>query len=78
MLGEVTRNGCLHQRTAVLEIADQFGEEFINTNVHGTLSIARKVLLAFKKLTGNDVVWEVGKKLWRKREPRDGPGRLQV
>ena len=71
------RDGYLHQRTAVHEIMEQFGEEFANTNDNGTLSIARKVLDAFNKLTGNDVVWEVGKKLWRKREARDGPGRLQ-
>ena len=38
---------------------------------------ARKVLAAFKKLTGESIIWERGERLWRKREQYDEPGRLQ-
>jgi putative transposase len=58
-------------------IAEQFGDTFVYTNENGSLSIDKKVLAAFRKLTGDSVVWQRAGRLWRMREPSDEPGRQQ-
>ena len=59
------------------EIARRFGEEFTYHNENGNLAIDRRVLKAFRKLTGDSVVWERGERLWRRREGYDQVGRQQ-
>jgi hypothetical protein len=77
MLSELERNGVLHQDTAAPDIDSIFGPDFIYLKENGNPAIRKDVLNAFAKLTGNQVVWERGERLWRKREPFDNEGRLQ-
>jgi hypothetical protein len=78
MVAELERERYLSQDMVVYQISEKFGEEFTPLNDNGNLSIRRDVLAAFKKLTGDDVVWERGERLWRKREQHDEPGRRQA
>ena len=77
MLSRIERSGDLYQDDAVSEISDRFGDQFTHENENGNLAIAKAVLAAFRKLTGNTVVWERGERRWRKREKSDDPGRQQ-
>ena len=67
----------IYQEDTVWEIRHKFGKEFTYTNSEGGDSIAKSVLRAFRSLTGDDVVWERGAKLWRRRHPSDNSGRQQ-
>ena len=77
MLEELSKVQYLYQQDAVYAIESKFGPAFIYINDAGNPAIDRKVLAAFKKLTGESVIWERGERLWRKREQYDEPGRLQ-
>lgn len=77
MLAELGKVQYLYQQDAVYSIERKFGASFVYVNDAGNLAIDRKVLAAFKKLTGDSVIWERGERLWRKREQHDEPGRLQ-
>jgi hypothetical protein len=77
MLDEVTRNGELHQETAVSDIASKFGLEFTYDNENGNLAIRRDVLAAFRIFTEDSVVWDRENRLWRKRDSSDDAGRQQ-
>ncbi|EPL7296504.1 DUF6953 family protein [Klebsiella pneumoniae] len=46
-------------------------------NANGNLSIDKKVLAKFRKLTNDTVIWDRGEKAWRKRQGYDAPGRQQ-
>ena len=76
MLAQVERDGTLYQEEAVTDIEDRFGDSFIYENENGGTGICRAVLSAFRKIS-DEVVWERGERLWRKREPYDDPGRQQ-
>jgi hypothetical protein len=69
--------GYLYQEEAVYEIRNKFGEAFTYDNDNGNLAISRNVLSAFRRLTGEDVVWDRGERMWRHRESHDAPGRQQ-
>ncbi|HYD81282.1 MAG TPA: hypothetical protein VEC06_15860 [Paucimonas sp.] len=77
MLSELQREKYLYQETVVYDIASKFGEEFTYCNDNGNPAIGKKVLSAFKKLTGDSVIWERGERMWRFREEYDDPGRQQ-
>lgn len=77
MLAEVQRTDYLYQETAAYDIASRFGEAFTYTNQNGNLAIDKKVLAAFKKLSGETIIWERGQRVWRKRQEYDEPGRQQ-
>jgi hypothetical protein len=77
MRDEVDRRGYLDQDVAADHIAKNFGKQFTYDNENGNLAIQRTVLNAFKKLTEKTAVWEKGERSWRKRTPRDSPGRMQ-
>lgn len=71
------QSGVLNQDDAVSQIADRFGQTFIYDNQEGNPAIDKKVLAAFRKLTGDSVVWISGERLWRRRELGDEPTRQQ-
>ena len=75
MFQELQRVGFLYQETVVYDIASRFGEEFTQINTNGNIAIGKEVLLAFRELSGNSVVWERGERMWRKRQSHDEPGR---
>lgn len=77
MASELERDGVLYQENAVGDIEQRFGAEFVYENENGNPAIRRDVLAAFAKVTADDVVWERGERLWRKRTPLDEPGRQQ-
>ena len=77
MASLLQREGTLYQSDAVAAIAEQFGDEFTYTNDNGNPAIDKRILKAFKKITGDTVVWERWDFCWRKREASDAPGRKQ-
>jgi hypothetical protein len=77
MLQELDRVRFLYQETVVYDIASKFGKEFTAINDSGNLAIRKDVLSAFRKLSGDAVIWERGERMWRKRTSYDAPGRQQ-
>lgn len=77
MLDELKRVKYLYQETVVYDIESKFGAAFTYENDNGNLAIDKRVLAAFRKLTGDSVIWERGERLWRFREDHDEPGRQQ-
>jgi hypothetical protein len=69
--------GRLRQDSAARRIRAEFGEEFTYKNKNHNWAIRKEVLDAFNELTGDEVVWSKGDRLWRKRGENDKPGRQQ-
>ena len=76
MKEEIEARGELDQEDAVDYIEKNFDGEHTYFNEGGGVSISRRVLREFKKLTDNTVVWERSDRYWRLRKEYDGPGRL--
>jgi hypothetical protein len=64
MLERLVEDNCLYQYVVVCEIQDRFGNEFVYTNDNGNLAIDKKVLVAFRKLTEETVVWSRRERCW--------------
>jgi hypothetical protein len=77
MLEEVKSTGTLEQEHAVFEIEHRFGEGFTYITDRGGNSINKNVLDAFRKLSGDDVVWARRSRYWRMRQAGDEPSRAQ-
>ena len=77
MLSEFNRNQVLFHDIAACRIREQFGTEFTCLTEDGNFSIEPRVLLAFRIMTKDTVVWERRKRYWRKRADYDEPGRSQ-
>ncbi|WP_099659711.1 DUF6953 family protein [Proteus terrae] len=77
MKSELENTNWLYQETVVYKIKELFGDTFVYLNANGNLSIDKKVLAKFRKLTNDTVIWERGEKAWRKRQGYDTPGRQQ-
>jgi hypothetical protein len=77
MVAELERVRYLEQESAVWAIKQKFGKRFVYDNANGNLAISPDVLKAFRRLTGESVVWERGSRTWRRRERYDTPGRQQ-
>jgi len=67
----------LYQRRTAHEIAKAFGDEFTYVNKNRNLAIDRRVLDAFRRISGETVVWSRRGYFWRKREPGDAASRMQ-
>ena len=78
MLQALEESYSLYQENVVHDIAMEFGEEFTYLNANGNLSIDKKVLREFRKLTEATVVWERSERMWRRRMESDPPGSRQV
>lgn len=78
MLGTVNEEGVLYQDQAAAELAARFGDELITINDAGNVAIQRSVLTAFRKISGDTVVWDRGERCWRIRDGGDLPGRQQI
>jgi len=65
MVARVEVQGFLYQSTAVKDIAERFGEEFMFRNEKGSLAIAKPVLQAFYEYLGDAVYWDHGTQAWR-------------
>ncbi len=84
MLAQLGEHEELLHVEAVAEIKRLFGPEFVYIGTNGEMAIDRRVLIQFRKLSGNTVVWvtEHGGAYWpgaywRKRISGDSPGRTQ-
>ena len=77
MLEQIEEHSVLDQASAVADISGLFGDMFTMENDCGNLAISKEVLVAFRKLTAENVVWDRNQRLWRKRESSDEPGRQQ-
>lgn len=77
MFTEVKQKKQLDQDIAVHQIQQKFGKEFVYQNENGNMSIGKKVLDSFRKITGDEVIWDRGYKQWRLRRKTDKPGRQQ-
>lgn len=77
MKSELENTNWLYQETVVYKIKELFGDTFVYLNANGNLSINKKVLAKFRKLTNDTVIWERGEKAWRKRQGYDALGRQQ-
>lgn len=79
MLGQVEATGALYQDIAASSIAEMFGAPFVYTKEsNGNLAISKEVLGAFRRLTGERVVWDRTSLCWRSRNEYDAPGRQQA
>jgi hypothetical protein len=56
---------------------ERFGEQFTYTNDNGNPAIDKRVLKAFRKITGETVVWNRWGSSWRRRTEGDAAGRKQ-
>jgi hypothetical protein len=74
MLEQLSIESSLYQDVVVCDIRDRFGEGFVYINDNGNLAIDKKVLVAFRKLTEGDVVWDRRERFWRRREDYDASG----
>ncbi|MDD2325038.1 MAG: hypothetical protein PHW63_03370 [Alphaproteobacteria bacterium] len=77
MLQQIQEKKHLYQEMAVYHIRKLFGEQFSYTNENGNFAISKGVLSAFRKLSGDSVVWERGERMWRQRRTQDTLGRQQ-
>ncbi len=77
MKSELENTNWLYQETVVYKIKELFGVTFVYLNANGNLSIDKKVLAKFRKLTNDTVIWDRGEKAWRKRQGYDALGRQQ-
>jgi hypothetical protein len=77
MAQQISRVGELHQADAADGIAKRFGQEWIYENDNGNPAVDRRVLKAFRRVTGDTVVWDWWEFCWRRRSPSDAPGRKQ-
>lgn len=77
MFDQIEQCQFLDQGFAAGEIRRRFDKELVYTNDNGNWAISPEVLKRFRKLTGDDVIWERGSRMWRKRKQYDKPGRQQ-
>jgi hypothetical protein len=77
MLEQVEHVGWFEQMSAVDDIEATFGSEYVYQNDRGTMSIDRRVLRAFAKVSEASVVWSRSERNWRLRVPTDPPGRQE-
>lgn len=77
MMDLIAAKGSLYQEQAAWDIRKSFGPQFVYDNSNGNPAIEKSVLEAFKKVSGDDIVWSRGERCWRKRVPSDVKGRQQ-
>ena len=75
MVQELEARTVLSQEDAGSQIAAKFGHEFTYLSRSGKRAIVDRVLIAFRKLTGDTVVYVQRKNLWRKRASGDSDRR---
>jgi len=68
MASECKKEGSLYQKRAAGEIPGRFGDAFTYINQRGNEAIDPAVLSEFRKMTRSFVIWDPGRRVWRKRE----------
>ena len=77
MLAEVRAGRTLYQSAVVSRVRRDLGEEFVYRNRNRNWAIVKPILDAFRKVSGDEVVWLRSRQVWRLRHPCDRPGRMQ-
>ncbi len=77
MLGEVERRGRLYSAAAAEEVDRMHGAPHVGYDEDGDPFLMPPVVDAFQALSGDDVVWSMSGRFWRRRAAGDKPGRQQ-
>jgi len=77
LTAEILRLGAVAQADVIPAVAKRFGNRFIKVNEGGNYALAPAILKEFTKVSERAIVWDRERKLWRARQPDDGPGRQQ-
>lgn len=75
MFAHIEKDGCIYQDNVVDHILRSKADELLRENSDGNLVLGTAVLIAFKKLTPDSVVWVVPDRYWRWRVAEDEPSR---
>lgn len=75
MLQQIILEGCIYQDDVVDYLVKSKQEHLLTENPDGNQVVGKTVLLAFRKLTEENVVWVKPDRYWRFRVPEDEPGR---
>jgi len=78
MLARVKDVGFLPQYLAAAMIRSDFGEDFVHRSKTLSLAINDDVLREFRKLSRDDVVWELREMRWALRQKFHKAGRNQL
>lgn len=75
MLQQIILEDCIYQDDVVDYLVKSKQEHLLTENPDGNQVVGKTVLLAFRKLTEENVVWVKPDRYWRFRVPEDEPGR---
>jgi hypothetical protein len=71
MLQQIAREGRLYQEDAADEIARTFGPDFVHENRRGRRAIDKRIVKEFRRVAGDNVVWDREEFFWRRRIETD-------
>ena len=68
MFDRLIQANYLYHCEIIQEIENMFGQEYVYENNNGGFSINHKVLVEFRILSRNLIVWNASEKYWRLKE----------
>ncbi|MCJ2007053.1 DUF6953 family protein [Methylobacterium sp. J-092] len=77
IMAEVATGRLVYQERVARHVRQNVGEDLTYRNGNGNWALDKRINEAFKKFSGDRVVWERGSQCWRLRRPNDKPGRMQ-
>ncbi len=77
MLLQMERLGRLYSAGAADEIDRLHGPPHVAYDAEGSPYLTPPIIEAFRAASGDDVVWSIGGRFWRRRVAGDKPGRDQ-
>lgn len=77
IMGEVETGKHVYQERVARHVRQNIGQDLTYKNGNGNWALDKRINEAFKKLSGDRVVWERSSQCWRLRKPKDKPGRMQ-
>jgi hypothetical protein len=77
ILSEVESGKQTYQSRVAMHVRRSFGEDLTYKNPNGNWALDKRINEAFKRLSGDMVVWERSNQCWRLRREKDKPGRMQ-
>lgn len=77
MMARIGEGRPLQQDAVARHVRQNVGEDLTYRNGNGNWALDKRINEAFKRLSGEDVVWELSGQRWRSRRPGDKPGRMQ-
>jgi len=77
MMDQIDGGRPLYQEHVARHVRQHIGEDLTYRNGNGNWALDKRINDAFKRLSGERVVWERGSQLWRLRGRGDKPGRMR-